>query len=932
MRRPLAAIAILIGAALWSAAPADAAFGLKELDFAFKDEHGATLTQAGAHPFALKLDLKANTRFDSGFGFEVPDEEVRNLVITNFPGIAANPTAVPPCSTADFLDQVGAEPSCAPGSQIGTVEITYAEPTLTSTFRVYNLAPPPGALLKLGFSVGGVPVTSEVGIKPTPPYNPVAKLTDVAQLVGFYASKLTLWGVPGDPAHDAERGGPANVPENPFLTTPRACEGPLATSIEATSWEGSSFAESIFTHDDSEPPKPIGFGNCAQLGFAPHAKAKPSTDQAESPSGLDFELEIEDENLLSPKGIADSDLKKATLILPAGVTINPSVAEGLATCSKAGYEAENLSSEPGQGCPEASKIGAVEAESPILEDQVLKGSLFVAQQDDPATAAPGAENPFDSLIALYMVIKDPGLGILIKLAGRVTPNPLTGQIETTFGEPGEEIIQEPIGHVSIHLREGGRSPLISPPSCGTYESRAIFTPWADPAHPLPTGSSFQITRGIGGGPCPPGGPPPFAPGFSAGTVNNDAKSFSPFNMRITRRDGDQDLTKFSAVLPPGVSGMIAGISRCSDAAIAAAKSRSGRSELAAPSCPASSEIGRTAAGAGVGSQLTYVPGKLYLAGPYHGDPLSVVSITPAVAGPFDVGVVVVRVALTLNPVTLQVEVDGSASDPIPHILAGIVLKVRDLRVYADRSKFTLNPTNCQAFKVRATAFGSFANVFDPADDVPVSLSDRFQAANCARLAFKPSFSFRLKGGTRRGDHPALRTVVRPRPHDANFAKAVVTLPRSAFLDQGHIRTICTRVQFAAKSCPPGAIYGHATAYTPLVDEPASGPVYLRSSNHNLPDLVVALKGPPSAAVDAELVGRLDSHKGGIRASFETIPDLPVSKFVLEMQGGKKGLIVNSRNLCARPSRATAQLSGQNGKRYEFSPPVQAAGCSGKKKK
>jgi hypothetical protein len=926
MKRSITAIAIACAALLWASAPANAAFGLKDLDVTFTDAHGEALTQAGRHPFAMTTSIAVNTKPETGVpGIEeVPDGEVRNLVVTQVTGLAGNPTAVQRCSTLDFIN----EAKCSLSTVLGRVTLTIGN--TVETVNVYNLDPPPGHVAKFGFLAISVPVTVEAELEPTPPYNIVARVTNITNAITFFASKLTLWGVPADPAHDAERGGKAEVPEVPFLTVPRACEGPLTTSFEALSWQGSLFSQSIFTHDDSEPPQPLGFTGCEKVGFAPQrADVQPTTDQAGSPSGLDFNLDIEDESLADPEGIVDSDVKKTTVTLPEGVTLNPSIAEGLATCSKAGYEAESLTSETGAGCPEASKVGTVEAETPLLEGTVLKGQLFVAQQDDPATAEPGAENPFDSLIALYMVVKEPQKGILVKLAGKVSPNPVTGQIETTFGEPGQELPQEPLSHVRVHLREGGRSPLITPSSCGTYTTEAIFTPWANPDHPVTVPSSFEINRGVGGGACPPAGPPPFLPGLEAGTLNNDAKSFSPYYIRLTRRDGDQDLTKISTLLPKGVIGSIAGVSQCSDASIAAAKGRSGRAELASPSCPANSQIGHTQAGAGVGSQLTYVPGSLYLSGPYHGDPLSVVAITSAVAGPFDVGTVVVRFALAFNPRTLEVEVDGAASDPIPHILQGIVLKVRDVRAYVDRPHFTFNPTDCQPSATRATLFGSFIDVFNPADDVPVSLAARFQAANCARLPFKPQFSFLLRGGVRRGANPALRTVVTPRSQDANFSRAVVTLPRSAFLDQGHIRTICTRVQFAAKACPEGAIYGHARAWTPLLDEPAEGPVYLRSSNHNLPDLVVALKGPPSAAVEAELVGRIDSHKGGIRASFESIPDVPVSRFILNMQGGKKGLIVNSRNLCANPSRATARLTGQNGRQSNFLPLVRAAGCQAK---
>jgi hypothetical protein len=264
--------------------------------------------------------------------------------------------------------------------------------------------------------------------------------------------------------------------------------------------------------------------------------------------------------------------------------------------------------------------------------------------------------------------------------------------------------------------------------------------------------------------------------------------------------------------------------------------------------------------------------------------------------------------------------------------------VRDIRVLADRPDFTLNPTSCREAQTLATIWGGGSDFLSAADDAPFGAASRFQAASCASLAFEPKLAIKLRGGVRRGAHPALRAVVTPKPGQANFDRAVVTLPRSAFLDQGHIRTICTRVQFAAgagngAACPPGSVYGKARAWSPLLDEPAFGPVFLRSSNNNLPDLVVALKGPPSAPVDVELSARIDSVKGGIRSTFTAIPDLPVSRFILDMQGGKKGLIVNSRNLCHKPrrNRAKANLRGQNGRLSKTKPRVIAATCQQRRK-
>lgn len=895
------------------AAPASADFGLKDLDVTFEEENGGPAMQAGSHPFALTIALGFHTRPDKDVAFEIPDGSPRDLTIALPPGLVGNPNATGRCTTLDFLQK-----KCPLGTQVGIIDVTFGDPGKTETYAVRNLTPPPGVPAKLGFIVENVvPVTVEVGVNPNSPYNLRASLANIPQAVPFYGSVTRIWGNPADPAHDSERVGcggncSAGLGQLPFVTSPRACEGLLPTFFEADSWE----IPGVF---DRPPPvlTDSGFVGCEKLGFSAGITAQTTSKAASAPSGLDISLEIENEGLLNPTGSADSDLKKLVLTFPEGVTANPALAEGLSTCSPAAFAAEAVNSSPGQGCPEASKIGSLEVETPLLEGEILGGQIFIASQGD---------NPFGSLLALYLVIKDPELGILVKAAGKVEPDPQTGQLTAIFGEPGHELPQFPVSSVRSHLREGGRSPLITPSLCGTYETRALLTPWANPSQPLSASASFEITQGVNGAPCAGDGTPPFEPGFEAGTLNNQAKAYSPFVARLTRRDGDQDLTKFSFKLPPGLVGSVAGVGKCSDAAIAAARTKTGGQELDSPSCPADSEIGKVLGGAGVGAQLAYVPGKLYMAGPIGGNPLSIVSIVPAVAGPFDIGNVVTRVALTLNPVTAQVEVDGANSEPIPHILAGIPLRVRDVRVNTDRPKFTLNPTNCKPFATIGLIWGGGSAVFSTLDDLPVPVSDRFQAANCAGLGFKPRIKFTLTGGTSRGDHPALKTVVTPRPDDANFGRAVVTLPRSAFLDQAHIRTVCTRVQFAAEACPPGAVYGSAKAWSPLLDEPAEGPVYLRSSNNKLPDLVMALKGPPAARVDVELTGRIDSHKGGIRASFEAIPDVPVSRFVLAMQGGKKGLIVNSRNLCAAKSRATARLTGQNGRRYNFRPLVKASSC------
>jgi hypothetical protein len=343
----------------------------------------------------------------------------------------------------------------------------------------------------------------------------------------------------------------------------------------------------------------------------------------------------------------------------------------------------------------------------------------------------------------------------------------------------------------------------------------------------------------------------------------------------------------------------------------------GKLEQASPSCPAASRVGTTTIGAGAGAQPFFVKGNVYLAGPYKGAPVSLAFIVPAVAGPFDLGVQVVRTALRVDPRTAQVT---AVSDIIPKILGGVPLRVRDVRVDIDRPGFTLNPTDCAAQLVTGKVFGANGAVAD--------ISNRFQVAECARLGFKPKLSLRLKGPVKRASYQGLTAVLNARPGDANIAGTSVTMPRSTFLAQEHIRTVCTRVQFAAEACPPGSIYGRATAITPLLDEPLSGNVYLRSSDNELPDLVADLRGPASQPVRVELSGRTDSFKRALRNTFDVVPDAPVSSFRLELFGGKKGLIRNSEYLCGKVSRATVRFSAQNGRSHTIRPVVRN-GCTAK---
>ena len=923
--------------------PEPTPFGIEWFSAEAEEEGGARTVQAGSHPFQLTTTLQFNSgamdnRED---GTEQPAQP-RDVRFSLPVGLVGNATAMPRCQLNVFFDpNESLINECPDDAAIGVASVTFSGQLgfLRVPVPVFNLPPAEGEPARFGFMVSGNPVLIDTAVDPNDKYRIIASVNNTTQLVQLLSSTVTFWGTPGDPRHDASRGWactyrlgslgpcerPTNLAETPLLRMPVSCATPLDFQAEAEPWNtplGSVVDKQSFTTS--------ALGGCNQVPFNPTVSTAPTSKSAGSPSGFDFSLTMPNAGLLDKDAIAEGQAKKVEVTLPEGMTINPSAGDGLVSCSPGDLARETATSAPGVGCPEASKIGEVLIQTPLLEEEA-SGSLYVATPHD---------NPFGTLLALYMVAKIPERGILIKQAGKVTADPTTGQLVTTF----DNLPQIPFSSFDLHFREGNRAPLVAPPACGTYDVLTRFTPWSaqDPNNPAPEEivtrtSSFTVDRGPGGGACP-SGMPGFHPDLSAGTLNNAAGSHSQFNLRLTRKDSEQEFSRLSVKLPRGVIGKLKGIPFCPDAAIAAARARTGANggaeELAQPSCPAASRIGRTSVGAGVGESLTYVPGSLYLAGPYNGAKLSVVAITSAKVGPFDLGTVVVREALKIDPETAEVSVDAASSDPIPHIIQGIPVRARDLRIYVDRPGFVLNPTSCRRTTTDATVVGAGLDFGSSADDQAVTVSTPFQAASCASLGFKPRLTLNLAGGMKRADEPRLTAVVRARKGDANIAGAQVTLPHAFFLEQAHIGTVCTRVQFNAgagngASCPKASIYGRARAVSPLLDEPLVGPVYLRSSNHELPDMVAALH---SRKVDINLAGRIDSGKGGgIRTTFGGVPDAPVSKFVLRMRGGKKGLVTNSEDLCGRKHRATAEFRGQNGKLRTLRPVVRA-NCGGKKRK
>jgi hypothetical protein len=878
--------------------------------------------EAGGHPDTLSFPVDFNSVFAPTAGeptMNRESESLRDLATEQPPGFIGAPTAVGECSPALFT--LG---ECPFSSQVGRFDGSVYSPgagvVFNFTTAVFNMIHPRGAVTDLAFQVNSNPVHVKASLDPANRYAILARIADLNETLPPFGGRVTLWGVPADKSHDAERckaftgagrGGGITDQEcstdherAAFLTMPAQCESPNTFRLlEYDSWQHTGLFGPPLDHTI-----PGLMEDCGKPRFEPDVSLAPTGRQASTPTGLDVHVTVPQNP--NPNGLGTPPAKSAVVTFPPGMAINPGFADGLAGCAmdQFGISPSGVPNGEAVRCPDNSRIGEVSASTPLVP-KPAEGSMYLARQE---------ANPFGSLFAVYLALHDSEeRGVLVKVAGKLSLDPATGQITASF----EDLPQFPVQDVALKFRSGARAPLVNPPTCGTHTINAEVASYARPDEAIDASSSYQVKEGPGGGPCQQvASERPFDPQLIAGTQNPLAGAFSPLSLRVARTDADQEISSLRASLPAGLSGSIRGIARCPEAQIAAARARShpgeGALELASPSCPAASQVGTVEAGAGAGPNPIYVPGKVYLAGPYGGAPLSGVAIVPALAGPADLGVVVVRSPVFLDPRSARITI---ATDPLPQIVNGVLIRVQDVRVRLDRPRFALNPTSCEPKAIEATLRSSEGAI--KAD------SERFQVGDCANLGFKPALGLKLIGGTKRGAHPALQGTYIPRKGDANLKSLVLRFPHSAFLDQGHIRTICTRVQFAAGAgngaeCPPGSVYGHVTAYTPLLDEPLSGAAFLRSSNHNLPDLVFALHG----IVDLEASARIDSKNGGIRASFEAVPDAPLEKVVVNMQGAQKGLIVNSTNLCKGRHLADVQMAAQSGRRYEAKPAVRAAGC------
>jgi hypothetical protein len=838
--------------------------------------------------FSSLSTAQAGAHADFTLGFELSEEDnkptgrTRDLIFSLPPGLIGNPQKLPRCTLADFGENYE-ESECPQDSQVGLSEITLAgDITGTYTEPVFNMPAPAGTDIVARFGVWAAIYPTLINIRVNPvDYSLEAAVEGAPSSAELISATTTFWGVPAAKAHDPLRltvqeafdqevpagGRKSGQPELPFLSNPTDCSLERKVSLTAVSYGAPDKPSSL-----SAPYPKIG--GCEKVDFAPEFSLVPTNPEAFAATGVDSVLRIPQNE--SPNDNASSALKAAVVTLPESLTVNPAAGDGLAGCTASDVGFANASP---PACPDAAKIGSVELDVPALA-RTLNGSVY-------------QRTPEDGKLFRFWVVTDEQ-GVRLKLPAEITPNPITGQLTTVFngipslgGNP-----QVPFEELRLHIFGGPRAPLATG-ACGSYQTHYEFTPWS--GRPATVGEApMQIVTG-----CGKGG---FAPELEAGTVSLRAGSFSPFTLTLTRQDGEANPRSLSVHLPQGLLAKLGGVPLCPEAVASSLD----------PRCPAASQVGTLTAATGVGGAPLWIPqpGKaptaIYLAGPYKGAPYSIVSRVPAQAGPFDLGVVANRAGIYVDPNDATATI---LTDPLPQILEGVPIAYRTINAVVNRPEFTLNPTDCSAKRIEATVVAASGATATP--------SDGYQATNCAKLPYAPKLRLQLKGATKRSGHPALKAVLTQKPNQANNAKISVQLPTSQFIDQDHINNPCTRVQFNAEACPPLSVLGHATATTPLLDQPLAGPIYFRSNggDRELPDVVADLRGGGLHIIQ---VGFVDSvpvkgtERARLRTRFLSVPDAPVSKIVFSLFGGKRGLLENSRNLCQTGRKAKLSFTAQNG--------------------
>jgi hypothetical protein len=831
----------------FSPSPARAAFGFESLSSVFSATGGATgAMSAGSHPESFSTTLAFNV---GGPPDELrPEGFVRNLRIELPVGLVATPALLPQCSRIAFL-----EDACSPSTAVGTID--FASPVPLETSTVFLLDALPGQTAELGFHASHIPIGIDISISSTPPYGSTASLTNISQEVELFSLTLRLEGSPNG---------------NAFLTLPRSCADSLQTGFAAFSWDDPT-AGVFATSPESQP-----LVDCGDLPYAPALQVAPTTSAAASPSGLVVRLDAPDPGLTSLTGRTAADTGSAILRLPPGLTINPPAAAGLTACTTAELAAEEPDSPPGQGCPRSSSLGTATVTTPLFSEPI-DGTVYLGVPEGSASAISTSQSA--TRLALYLVLHDAERGILLSVPIQLDADPGTGRLSASL----DQIPQLPLTHLELHFDSGTRAPLTTSATCGSEAIAYSLAPSS--GNPPVEGADSFTTSG-------PDCNARFVPALSAGTTSNAAGHFAAFVFALSQGAAAPNPSAFSVTLPSGLSAAFGAVTPCPDG------------QAVSGACPAGSKLGYAQIALGSGPEPLWVPpgeepdSAVYLAGPYKGAPYSLVIVVPGQAGPFDLGTVVLRAPIAIDPRTARASL---SIDELPQILDGVPLHYRTIRVVLDRPGFIRNPTSCEPTAITGTARAT--------DGSTAAISSRFQAADCAALGFRPKLSLQLSGAVRRNGHPGVRAVLRGDPDDAAVSSANITLPSRELLDLRHLRGLCPR-DAGADRCPKSSRLGHLRLATSLLTDPLEGPVYLRVPRHRLPEVSAELR---SGQLDFVVAGRTTDANGRFGIKLESIPDVPFTEAVLSLPGGRKGIVVNSRSLCGGIGVVAASLGAHNGR-------------------
>jgi hypothetical protein len=891
--------------------PTPAPFGVEDFRLLPTNEDGSIDTQAGSHPFQLTTTLALNTLPGSP-----PVAMPKDLHFSLPVGLVGNPQVIPQCTSQEFDTELGfSNNTCPADTAIGVSDLRLSGGQF-GTVPLFNLVPSVGEPARFGFEVAHIPVILDTAVRTGGDYAVVVSVNNITQVRRLLGSQVTFWGVPADPSHDNVRGwgclwktvlhgfepepcvAPVGSRLIPFLTLPTSCSGPagMRTTVEADSW----IEPGVFTTRESLleelPGEPLGLVGCNRLPFEPSISVAPDGSAASTPSGLTVGVHVPQGGALNPTGLAPADVKDTTVTLPAGIQISPAGADGLEACSLAQI---GLEEHADPSCPDGSKVATAEIKTPLLPNPLV-GEVYLAQQN---------ANPFGSLVAMYIVVKDPVSGVLVKLAGQVSLDPVTGQLVATF----KDTPQLPFEDLTLHFFGSARAPLSTPALCGNYETQASFAPWSGNAA-ASSSSSFQITSGPNGAPC--SDPQPFVPGFQAGSTNLQAGAFTPFTLTMSRPDADQTLSRIEMQMPPGLLGTLSSVKLC------------GEPQAALGTCGPESLIGETTVSAGLGNDpFTVTGGKVYITTAYGGGEYGLSIVNPAKAGPFDLeqetacDCVVVRASVGIDRHTAALSIK---SDPLPTIIKGIPLQIQHVNVLVNRPGFTFNPTNCNKMAIGATLSST--------QGVAAPVSTSFQVTNCERLAFKPKFSVSTSGKTSKANGASLTAKLSypnaPQGTQVNLARVKVDLPKQLPSRLTTLQKACTAAQFEANpaGCPAASIIGHGKAITPLLPVPLEGPAYFVShGGEAFPSLIIVLQG---YGVTLDLVGSTFISKAGITSStFKTIPDAPVGSFELNLPEGKYSALAANGSLCGKKLAMPTEFLAQNGLKINESTPISVTGCA-----